>query len=226
MDGEVIHPHPGPDERGDHRLDVAWGADADGVTEGELLTPHLKQPTADADDLVDRHRALPRVAPAHRHVPTHAKALGAGPTHHRIEHGELPVQGLVEVAGGEALRGRGEDRDVGDPGPQRSVQPAIVGHQQRQQLLGVGELGHPPRVPETRRLQHAESRPGQPVEELGLHGDVHDRGLVLQAVAGTDLPDRHPRRQPVTGVEVGQAQCARHRRHPASRSGDAGLTCR
>ncbi|GAB3909799.1 hypothetical protein GCM10029964_112120 [Kibdelosporangium lantanae] len=83
---------------------------------------------------------------------------------------------------------------------QRAVQAALVRHENRvrdtvalveagEQLGRVGQLGHPLRVDETRRFEHPEAGVGEPVEELQLHADVHDRLLVLQPVARADLPD-------------------------------------
>ena len=199
---------PAPAKASTSARDVAGGADADGVAEAELAGAEVEQPLADVDHLVDRHRALPRVAEAHRDVGADVEAGVAGAAYGRLEHRELLVEAAVEVLLGEGLGGAAEDRDVAAaraPGPGRGRArwaPAPAGPRPTSpstghQVLGVGELGHPPRVHEAGRLDDRQPGGEQPADELRLDLDGHQRRLVLQAVAGADLVDRHPLGQPV-----------------------------
>ena len=102
---------------------------------------------------------------------------------------------------------------------QRPVEAALVGHQhravagpaspeQRHQLGGVGELGHPLRVHEAGRLDDRQPGGEQAADELGLDLGRDQRLLVLQAVARADLVDRDPLghrrdRRGVAGTTVG-----------------------
>src|SRR5690606_22867756 len=176
------------------------------------------QPPPHLDHLGDGGGALPGVAEAHRHVRAHPHPVVEGPPDHRLEHLELALQGAVQVLGGERLGGAGEHRDLRDAPLQRPVQAALVRHQHRvadagpafqpvQQLLGVGELGHPLGVDEAGRLDHPVPGVREPVDELRLHLDGHDRRLVLQAVAGADLVD---------GDLLGQTRHRVRARHHAS----------
>ncbi len=197
---------PGVDERRDQPPDVAGRADADGVAEAELAGPEVEEPLADLDHLVDRDGALPRVAEAHRDIGADVEPGRSRPGHGRLEHRELPVQAAVEVLLGEGLGGAAEDRDVPAAQLEGAVQAALVGDQHRQvptllaedrhQLGGVGELGHPLRVDEAGGLDDRQPGRDQPADELCLDVGRHQRLLVLQAVARTDLVDRDPLRQP------------------------------
>ncbi len=180
----------------------------------------LEQADAGAHHPLDRHRTLPGVAEAHREVGAHVHVGRDSALHRGGEHRELVLVGAVEVALGEALRRAAEDRDVLQPGLDRAVEPALVGHQHRHrhravvvdpcdQLLGVGELRHPARVHEARGLHDGEPGRDQAMDELHLDVERHDLGLVLQTVARPHLVDRHPLRQ--RAVPVGRRH---HHRQP------------
>ena len=180
-------------------MHVADGADADRVAERELVAPEVHQPPAHVDGLLHRHRALPGVPEAHRHVGPHPQPLGPRPLDDGAEHLDRLGDGAVEVLAGEGLGRAAEDRHRTDPGRERAVEAALVGHQHRtlppkpllaeqaEQLLGVGELGDPARVDERRGLEDARPGSGKPTDELGLDRGGHDGRLVLQAVARPDL---------------------------------------
>ncbi len=192
-------------QRGEQGLDVTRGGDADRVAEAQLVTAEVEQGLGDGDDLVDRDGALPGIAEAHGQIAAHVRPALPGPGHDGLEHGEGLGDGAVEVAGGEGLRGRTEHRDPGGPEGERPVQTALVRHEdgqggvhvgeQREELLGVGELGHPLGVHEAGRLDRGQAGGGQAVDELRLDLRGDGRLLVLQAVAGADLVDADPGRQ-------------------------------
>ena len=233
--GELVDADPGGDARVQHGVDVAGGAGADRVAEGDLRAPALEEPGGHRGDLGGRDRALPGIAPAHRHVTAHGQPGLTGPLQHRREHLELGVECPVEVALGERLGGAGEHRDVREPGGDGPVQPALVRHEHRvvdavapfqhgDQLLGVGELGHPLRVHEAGGFQRGEPGVGEPAQELRLHRDRNDRLLVLQSVARADLVDGDALRQAVRRHPHGQrpGRLAGHPRPPLP--GRAGAT--
>src|SRR5690606_21859919 len=120
---------------------------------------------------------------------------------------ELVLEGAVEVALGEGLGGAGVDRDVPAAELDRPVEPALGGNEHREvagaitqplvgdeggeQVGGAGQLRHPLRVDEAGRLDDRQPGGDQALHERRLGRGRHDRGLVLQAVARADLPDRH-----------------------------------
>ncbi len=178
-----------------------------------------------------RHLALPRVAEAHRDVGTHVEPGVTGPAHGRLEHRELLVEAAVEVALRERLGGAAEDRDVPQPLLQRSVETALVGHQHRHlarhlaqlgheqvdEVGGVGQLRHPLRVHEARRLDDGQAGSHQATYELGLGRGRHERRLVLQSVARADLVDRDPTRESGIGAPpaaAGSCSCLLCRARP------------
>ena len=186
---------------------LAGRADADRVAERDLAcspsraaAPRRRRPAP------SRHVALPRVAEAHGHVAADGQPLGAGARHDRARTCRAtPATRAVEVALREGLGGAGEHGDLADarrrargrgpgrsgraPGGGRAASPSSA-----QQLLGVGELRHPPRRDEAGQLDGAQPGVEQPPDELRLDLDRDDRRLVLQAVA-RDRP-RRPRRAP------------------------------
>ncbi len=93
-----------------------------------------------------------------------------------------------------------------EPEREGPVEAALVGHQHgevdavgaqaRHQLLGVGQLRHPARVHEAGRLDDRQPGGEEPAYELLLDLDGHQGLLVLQAVARSDLVDRHALGQP------------------------------
>ena len=167
---------------------MAGGADAGRVAERELVGAEVEQPLADRDDLVDRDRALPRVAEAHRDVRADVDPLRQRPRHGRLEHRELLVERAVEVAPGEGLGGAAEDRDVPDalrpaPGRGRARSGTSTG-------IGVARrCGRPGRgAPRRRRAAGThfgwtklvdldDRQPGgdQPLDELDLDLERDDR---------------------------------------------------
>ena len=234
-------PRPAAPNACTKRRHVAGRADADGVADAQLAGPEVEEPPADRDDLLDRHRALPRVAEAHRDVRPHVDARVPRPADGRLEHRELAVEGVVEVLGREGLGGAAEDRDVPAAELQGPVEAAFVGHEHREvaaavaeerhQLGRVGQLRDPLRVHERRRLDDRQPGVEQPGDELRLDLGRDQRGLVLEAVAGADLVDRDALGQPVEGDDGGalhQALLLDHeepvpQRHlVADRRGDVG----
>src|SRR5699024_10013130 len=109
-----------------------------------------------------------------------------------------------------------EDRDRPDAGLQRAVQAALVRHEDGttgtgthlpevgEQLTGVGELRHPPRGDEGRRLDGLQARGDETTDELRLDRRGHGGLLVLQTVTRPDLVDRHPGRHPGHGLQLRQ----------------------
>ncbi len=119
------------------------------------------------------------------------------------------------------------------PGFEGPVEAALVGHEDGpvgasavvaeggEQLGRVGELGHPGRVDEGGRLDRPEAGGREAADELGLDLGRHDGLLVLEAVPGADLVDRHPLRQVGRGLDLGcphahAAIVARPTLHPMS----------
>ena len=157
------------------------------------------QPHGHVGDLRRVDGALPRVAEAHRHVAADRQSLVARAGDDRGEHVERLGDGAVEVALRERLGGAGEHGDLAHAGGQRAVEAAVGRDEHRvaagqlaeprEQLLGVGELRHPPRRDEAGELDGAQAGVEQAADELGLDLDGDDDGLVLQAVAGADLVD-------------------------------------
>lgn len=192
-------------QRGQQRPDVARGGDADGVAEAELVAAEVEQRLGGADDLGERDRSLPGVAEAHGQVAAYVGPVFLGAGHDGLEHGEGLGDGAVEVAGGEGLGGRTEDGDAGGAQGQRPVETALVGDEDGQgrvdvgeegeQLLRVGQLGHPLGVDEAGGLDGGQPGSGQAADELGLDGGRDGRLLVLQPVTGADLVDADAGRQ-------------------------------
>ena len=117
------------------------------------------------------------------------------------------------------LGGRHEDVDLIEGGTsrcsrptetlaqlERRVEAALVRDQDAERdLFGhgdllehrgrIGQLGNHIGAHEARDLQASEARAGQRIDQLDLALGRDHLGLVLKAVAGTDLPDAHRARQ-------------------------------
>lgn len=177
-------------EGGQQGLHMAGGGHADGVAQAQFVAAQVEQRPADPDGLRDGHRALPGVAEAHREIAADLHLGVLGPRDDRREHRQRLVDRAVEVGLGEGLGGAAEHRDPAGAQGERTVQTAFVGHQdgqpvrvetvqQREQLLRVGELGHPLGVDEAGGLDGRQARVGEPADELGLDLRGHDGLLVL-----------------------------------------------
>lgn len=203
MDADDVGKHALLAQQGEQFEHVSRCRDADGVAQAQLVAAHVHQRLADARDLVQRDRALPGVTEAHGDIAADMGALVLGVFDDGLEHGQRLVHRAVEVGLREGLGGAGEDGDPVRAEREGAVEAAPVGDEdgqvhaleiphQREQLLGVGQLGHPLRVYEARRLDRRQPRVGQAADELRLHLGGHRRLLVLQAVTGADLVDPDP----------------------------------
>ena len=84
--GQPFHIHPGPDEGLQQGAHVPGCANANRVTQAQLVTPEVEQLEPSVDDLLYGDLALPRVTEAHGQVTPHAHRLGLRRLHYRPEH--------------------------------------------------------------------------------------------------------------------------------------------
>ena len=151
--------------------------------------------------------ALPRVAEAHRDVgadpqPCVARARATTGANISIDSATVRLRFLrakVSVAlpkmamcadPGSSARSR--PRSLGTRTGRRGPRPTSP--RSASTSRGVGELRHPGRRDERRRLDRLEPGGGQSADELRLHGGRDDGLLVLQTVARAHLVDGDPAR--------------------------------
>ncbi len=190
------------------------------VAEADLLGAGVAQARSDCQHALGPHLALVGAAERGRDHGLAAQALGAGAGEHALESGERLLDGAVHVVAVVRVRGRQEHVDLVERGArpagplaqrERRVEPALVGDQHRHAHLGgdVDRLQHLGRVGELRdhvgaheagHLQAAQAGARERVDQLDLGGGRDHLGLVLEAVARTDLADAHLRGQLAHGL--------------------------
>ena len=180
----------------DERVYLPRRGDSDGVGQDDLVGFELgREPGDDAGVDPALERAAERNADRDCH-----RQLGAL-DHFRGRRAGFR-QGLVGVAPAERLRRREREVDAVEAGCGKPLVPLDVQRQPRvlrsiptldrvHDILGAGHLRHRVGTYEARRLDPRQPCRAQAVDQLGANPRRERLGLVLQAVAGPDIADRH-----------------------------------
>ena len=175
-------------------------ADADRVTETDLVDAERHEPDGDPDRVARIDPARVWAAERGRHIRAPPPAVLVSPREDGRERRKGRIDGHADVVLGEGIGRRGEHGDRVDPGRFGARETPLVRHQHREadpmpvrqagdELVGVGELRDGLRRDERGRLDLAQAGVGQELDEPKLRpGRDRDR-LVLQPIAWADLVD-------------------------------------
>ena len=187
---------------GEERLDLHGIGHAGRVAEADLVRPRGGEPAGDLDHPAGVDDALVRAAERRRDHRRAAQAVLADRRNHPLERLERLVDAAVDVLAVVRLRRAEEDRDLVEAVAvlEGGRQASLVGHEDGQ-LDAVGDVDavqHVDRIVElrddvgtheARDLDPAQPRPCERVDEPHLVLRRDALGLVLEAVARSDLPD-------------------------------------
>ena len=175
---------------------------ADGVADRHLVGAEVAKPLGSRCHLFDRHGTFVRTPERRREVRTNAQPFACRVARDlRVRHQRLR-DALVDVLPAEALRGGGEDRDLGHARRDRPPEPRCVRDERRvlhawhpadagEDLPCVGHLWHPAGTHERADLDDRQSGVAERVDQGDLRRHIDRRLLVLQAISGPDLDDAH-----------------------------------
>ena len=223
---------PDGDQR-QHRVedpvDVARGRGADRVAEADLVAAEVEQPGGDGRG---RRGGRPRPRTGSRTRPTRSRGRacpGCGVRHDARRVGQRLVRGPVDVRPVERVGRADDDRDLVGARGDGALEAARRRHEdrvadarragdRREHLVRVGELRYGARVDERGRLDHAQARRAEQVDEADLDLGRDLGGLVLEPVARADLDDRDATRAGSLSAVLRSLAAARRRRgRPAAR---------
>src|SRR5450756_1944642 len=187
-----------------HRLHGGRDRHADRIAEADLVCAEVEEPASDSDGPRRINAAGVWASERGRDVGAPPPPAPRGLLQKRPERAKRGLNRQPDVPFRERVRRCRKDGDrvrarVGRPGEaagvrhQHWVADAGPSRERRQDLVGVGELGDPVWSHEARRLDLAQAGRHEQLDEAHLGRRRDRRGLVLEAVARSDLVDADAR---------------------------------